>query len=333
MNLLYIVPNLKKVSGGPLTRISMFKEQFHRNGGIIVEKGNKITKSFSLKKIELIYVESATNRISAVDLFSLIFLRARSKKIIVFIRDIYVELFPEEYRSPRKRITFFLNRLSYFFLTLIADKLVFPTEQMGEVFFQKNKWFPKRPYAGLPPGCKFEKKRNLPDFSKKLGILYLGSISYSNSGFEHYLNFSNRFQHKYNFFVLSGDRNIKKIAACKDYISADKVSHSKIPEFIQNHNIAVALHTRPRNNYDDITFPIKVLDFISFQLPFLSNRHVPLIDLLGSNYCLFADINDYDALNEAIEGICFEDEYLKVINMLGDIALNNSYEKRYLQLF
>src|SRR5690606_39270483 len=125
MNILYVVPDLKKVTGGPRTRVSLFKEVFITNGGAVIEKGNKLSRSIVPKKINLVYVESATNRISLADLIALFFLKLYSKKVIVFIRDVYIELFPQEYSSFRGQITRFFNKISNYYLTLIASSIVF----------------------------------------------------------------------------------------------------------------------------------------------------------------------------------------------------------------
>ena len=79
-NILYIIPDLAKVSGGPKTRVSLFKNIFLNKRDDIIEKGNKIVKSVSYKKVNITYVESATNRIALVDFFCLFFLRLRSDR-------------------------------------------------------------------------------------------------------------------------------------------------------------------------------------------------------------------------------------------------------------
>ena len=50
---LYIIPNLKKVSGGPNTRTSCFKEVFIENNDIVYENGNKASSIFNIKKHEI----------------------------------------------------------------------------------------------------------------------------------------------------------------------------------------------------------------------------------------------------------------------------------------
>lgn len=330
MNLLYVVPNLDKVSGGPSTRITLFKKKILEKGGVVVQGRKKILKSIKAGRIELTYIESATNRISLVDVFSLLIIRARSKNVIVFIRDIYIELFPEEYSSPRKKVTLFANRLSYFFLVLITNEIAFPTNEMGNVFFNKNKYFPKRNYFPLPPGTVISKKQKVrPDFTKKIGVLYLGGISYSKSGFEHFLDFAKTFRETYKFYVLSGDPLAKEAVSNRDYIYFDKIAHNEIEDYIEKFNIGFGFHSRPRNIYDDLTFPIKILDFITFKLPFITEKHKPLISLLGRDYPLFVDISNGKVIKEKINSLVREDEYAKMQKRLNKVAIENTYDIRF----
>ena len=203
MNLLYVVPDLKKVSGGPRTRINMFKNVFIKNGDRVIEGRSKLRKSIKSRKINIVYVESATNRISFTDVICLFVLRLYSNEIIVFIRDIYAELFPHDYNTFRRKITFVLNKISNFYLTLISTSMVFPTNNMGSIFFDKNLLFPSRTYTNLPPGTiEMPVDRAIPDFNQKLGVLYLGSTKYANSGFYNFVDFSRQYSKFYNFFVI-----------------------------------------------------------------------------------------------------------------------------------
>lgn len=331
MNILYVVPDLNKVSGGPRTRITLFKQLFLRDKGVVIEKGHKFSKSITAKNIDLVYVESATNRISFIDVISLLFLRFHAREVTVFIRDIYIELFPEEYQSFRSKITLVLNKLSNYYLTLIATSMVFPTKNMGQVFFDINKNFPKRKFSDLPPGTVANKNdRLIPDFNKKFGILYLGSTKYTNSGFHNFVNFSIKYSDFYNFYVLSGDKGLKEDLADTS-IHLNSIQHSEIANFVAINNIAFAIHTRPRNDYDDLTFPIKVLDFISLQLPFFSEKHVPLVNLLGANYSLFSSLEDFETIHLTIQEMS-EAQYSSLLSFLKEITLKNTYDERYKKL-
>mgnify|MGYP000244667428 CR=1 FL=1 len=328
-NSFYVVPNLNKVSGGPNTRINLFKSIFEAKGNHVFYKANKLRTI--LNKANIAYVESATNRIALIDIPALFFLRLRSKKTIVFIRDIYIELFPEEYNTFRGKITYLVNKLSNFYLTLIATSMVFPTKEMGDVFFEKNKFFPKRPFTDLPPGThEITENRTQPNFSEKIGILYLGSLGYTNSGYQNFIDFAEKYKDEYNFYILSGDKDLKqKVAAT--HINLNKVPRKEIPQFISENNIAYAFHTRPRNIYDDLTFPIKVFDFLSFQLPFFSEKHIPLLHLLGNDYPLFASFENNEEIYRKIKNIN-QQEYQDLLNLLKETALNNTYDKRYKKL-
>ena len=331
MNVLYVVPNLSKVSGGPRTRIAMFKNVFIKDNGLVIENGNKFFKSIVPRKINKVYVESATNRINLIDIISLFFLRFYSKEMTVFIRDIYIELFPEEYQTLRSKITLVLNKLSNYYLTLISTSMVFPTHNMGQVFFDKNKIFPKRKFSELPPGALLkEDDRVLPDFNEKLGILYLGSTKYTNSGFDNFIKFSKSYSDTYNFFVLSGDKDLNQNLAHLP-IHLESVNHNEIANFITLNNIAFAMHTRPINEYDELTFPIKILDFVSLQLPFFSEKHSPLVGLLGSDYRLFLSINDFENIHKIINNLS-QPEYSSLLGFLKEITKKNTYNERYKKL-
>ena len=330
-NILYIIPDLAKVSGGPKTRVSLFKNIFLNKRDDIIEKGNKIVKSVSYKKVNITYVESATNRIALVDFLCLLLLRLRSKKVIIFIRDVYIEMFPKQYTNPRAKITLIVNKLSNFYLTLISTNLVFPTIEMGDMLFKNNSFYIKKPYQALPPATYniTENKQN-PDFSKKTGILYLGSTKYQNSGFNTFLAFEKKYQEHYNFYVLSGDNHLHDLTKGTT-IKLTKIPRNSIPVYIKENNIAYAFHTRPRNSYDDLTFPIKVFDFLSFQLPFISEKHIPLEKLLSNQYQLFVSMNNLEGIHEMIQRVD-ENEYSLLVDFLKEIAINNTYQKRYDQI-
>ena len=330
-NILYIIPDLAKVSGGPKTRVSLFKNIFLNKRDDIIEKGNKIVKSVSYKKVNITYVESATNRIALVDFLCLLLLRLRSKKVIIFIRDVYIEMFPKQYTNPRAKITLIVNKLSNFYLTLISTNLVFQTIEMGDMLFKNNSFYIKKPYQALPPATYniTEKKLN-PDFSKKTGILYLGSTKYQNSGFNTFLAFEKKYQKHYNFYVLSGDNHLHDLTKGTT-VKVAKIPRETIPVYIKENNIAYAFHTRPRNSYDDLTFPIKVFDFLSFQLPFISEKHIPLEKLLSNQYQLFVSMNNLEGIHEKIQRID-KKEYTLLADFLKEIALNNTYQKRYDQI-
>ncbi|MBW7869787.1 MAG: hypothetical protein H3C39_01865 [Flavobacteriia bacterium] len=326
-NLLYIVPNIERINGGPVSRITDFKKEFNSNGDLIISN-NKISKALATKKLNVVYVESATNRIGFDDLIALLILKIKSKKLIVFIRDIYIELFPEEYKGPRKSITRYCNQFSNYFLTLISSKLAFPTYEMGKFFFEKNKYHPKREFFELPPatdsGAIFQYEIST---DTKPGILYLGGTHYVNSGFEKFIEYAELYSESYNFFVLTPDTDLNNRYKIPKELFVSSLKRNQIPDFLKENNVAVAFHTRPRNFYDDITFPIKVMDFINFGLPFLTERHKPMENLMGKDYNLFVDWEDAESvMKKTNDATIHRKVYLKKLERTAE---ENTYKKRF----
>ncbi|MDD3772858.1 MAG: hypothetical protein PHC38_09415 [Weeksellaceae bacterium] len=326
-NLLYIVPNINKINGGPVSRITDLKKEFKSNGDLVLSK-NKIQKALALDRLKIVYVESATNRIGFDDLIALIILKIKSKKMIVFIRDIYIELFPNEYKGLRKSITRYCNQASNYFLTLISSQLAFPTYEMGEFFFKKNKYYPKREFIQLPPatetGTIFRYEINK---DKKIGILYLGGTKYANSGFGSFVEYAQNYSDNYNFFVLTPDTDLSSRYKIPKSLFVLCLKRNHIPNFLKEHNIALAFHSRPRNIYDDLTFPIKILDFINFGLPFLTERHKPLESLIGKDYRLFVDWGNPECvMKKTMDATINRMEHL---DRLEQIAKEHTYKKRF----
>ena len=328
-NVLFVSSEIN-LKGAPKTRVEGFAKVFLSQNNDVVRGGDKLLKSSIFKRYNLVYVESSTNRLSLADIISLVILRVRSKCIIVFIRDVYIEYFPENYRGVRKRITSIANRISYFFLAFISNYLVFPTIDMGDFFYKVNTHMPKRKYFDLPPATIEKSFRVEPNFNDKIGILYLGAVSYKNTGFEHFVTMYRQNADRYNFFVLTNDNKVYNYIEKDDSgITIDYVKRDMLKKYLSNNNILFAIHSRPRNDYDDMTFPIKVLDFISLGLPFVSEMHKPVVNMIGSDYPLYANVNNELNLSAVIEPFCNYNGYIELLNYLGQVSLKNTYKQRY----
>ena len=130
--------------------------------------------------------------------------------------------------------------------------------------------------------------------------------------------------------MLSGDKELKT-HLLDSPINLNKVKREDISEYIQQHNIAYAIHTRPRNKYDDITFPIKILDFINLKLPFISEKHLPIKKLLGEEYDLFLSVKYFNSIHDKIQGIG-EQQYRGYLHLFDEVSKRNTYDKRYKKL-
>lgn len=326
-SLLFIASNIGNKNSAPFTRSNEFSKVFQEKGFVLRGKA-KLKKALSLPALDFLYMETAPHRITFGDFWALLLLRTKTKFIVIYIRDVYCEFFKEEYKGIRRKISLVANRISYFLFALISDYLVFPSIEMGNYFYLKNK-FPVRKYTNLPPGVPIpEKNRKNPDFNKKTGVLYLGNPNYTNSGFDFFLKFAKICNDKFNFYILTADKESFKD---KPYITADFIDHKEIVTFLESNNVAFAIHTRPRNGYDDITIPIKAMDFISLNLPFITDEHKPLKQILGDNYPFYCEMDEKKVF-ELINQYNSLEKYKVLYNYIENILIENTYYKRYEKL-
>jgi len=338
--ILYSVPELNKVKGGPRTRISKFSEIILKNKENYFVEGKafkKLKKTLKVKKTDILYIESSTNRLKLIDVICLLILIRKVNFVVTYIRDVYIQLFPENYKYLRGKITKKANKLSNEFYARISDKLSFPTKEMGEVFFSTQKV--KKENFSLPPGSYIPKysKRNLEMKCSEKGLkfLYLGSTKYKNSGFDDFIKIANSFRGLHTFYVLTADDISAKLREfdLKNVVKVDFLKHDEVIEFVYSKNISFIIHPRPRNIYDDITYPIKIMDCISLAVPFISLRHKPIVSLLPDNYPYFIEDFTVDAIDKIVNKPkeLFEKEYAKTksdLLRIRDLCLyKNQLEK------
>jgi hypothetical protein len=99
-------------------------------------------------------------------------------------------------------------------------------------------------------------------------------------------------------------------------------------ELIEEEGITFAVHPRPRNKYDDMTYPIKFFDYISWLLPILTDRHEPLVDVLGEDYRLYCDLDNTDDVVKKIITEFENGNYSELLRQLKGLCDENLYENR-----
>jgi len=340
----YSVPCLAKVSGGPRTRITNFSKAVMKRPGNYFIEGNtiaKIKKTLEVSNGDVLYVESSTNRVKIIDLFCLLILKFKSKTTITYIRDVYIQIFPEEYKNIRGFVTSIANKLSNIFYILISDKFAFPTTEMGKVFFSKMPSFLKKEYFDLPPGTysvwynnKASIDNRVEKKIEKIKFLYLGGTNYKYSGFDTFLNLSKTMSKDYKFYILTADNIESKLVqyGLKDKLVVLSLKHEQVIDFLEKEKITFVLHTRPTNNYDDITFPIKIMDCISCGVPFISVSHEPLVSLLGHDYPFFVDSFSETNMIKIIGQSSLDENYTMSLNHFLEVKDRVDYFSQVVKL-
>ncbi|ALO35120.1 hypothetical protein CMT41_10615 [Colwellia sp. MT41] len=333
----YSVPYSKNITTGPLVRVNGINKEIAqiKSSNIIFADGfNKFKQSLSAKVTDLLYIESSTNRISLFDLISLLILKRKSKRVVVYIRDVYVELFPEEYKTFRKRVTVFFNQLTIKFYAYIATDFAFPTNEMGIVFFSKNKLKVINSFE-LPPACDIECQKATQDVAnerlKAIKIMYLGGINYKYSGINNFINLVEYSPKEYLFYIVTYDKEIFNYLDSLSTSSRKKVTiHTLdkvgVDKFIKENNITYMFHSRPINEYDNLTYPIKFFDALTWNLPLLTAKNEPVVKVLGANYPLYVDVTNPAEIVKTITQN--KPHYFTTLQQIESIALSNRYDNR-----
>ncbi len=339
--LFFAVPYSKNISSGPIVRVTSFMEAFNRydNAEVIFGLGSyKLIKSIKAKKCDLLYVESSTNRVGLLDILSLLILRSKTKTLVVYIRDVYVEMFPEDYVSLRKAITKIINRLSNKFYGCIANKFAFPTKDMGGIFFVKNN-LQERGCIELPPAC--DKKYQIAslEVSKKrnevIKIIYIGGFDYKYSGIENFFALVKKSPQSFRFFIVTNDSYVRVLLGQLSMIDRKKIevlsmNKHQLDSFIKVNNITFMYHCRPLNDYDGLTYPIKFFDALTWNLPILTSPHEPIKKILGNDYPFYVDVNDPLGICKII--VKNINNYFHTLKFLEKVAEKNGYDHRLTHL-
>ena len=104
--------------------------------------------------------------------------------------------------------------------------------------------------------------------------------------------------------------------------------HKKVIEYLEDEDITFVIHSRPKNNYDDITFPINIMDCISCGVPIISYPHEPLIELLGFDYPFFVNEISSESITEIMDNQSISNLYEETIERLKVICNESSYIKQ-----
>ncbi|AVF58873.1 hypothetical protein [Vibrio diabolicus] len=330
---LYVIPSIEKKNSGPAVRVSNII-QSKLFGSVISGSGlSKFSDSLKVESKSLIYVESSTNRLNVIDLFCLIFLKyIKACDIHVYIRDCYTILFPGEYSSFRKKITKILLDLTNRFYISLSKKLYFPTLGMGDVYC--TYYNVKKDIGALPPGIVEDEYKSFSfpkvnDENTKY-IIHVGGLQYRYSGVNELINFAYNLDKGLKLLLVTRDEKIvfehSMYPNVKDNIEILSLNRDGVIERLRQGDIIAAVHSRPINNYDAITYPIKVLDYISWKLPIITLKHEPIIELLSEDYPLFySDISEF-SYNEYFDALA---EIKKIYN---DVSIGKNYRKIMLRL-
>lgn len=333
----YVVPIIKDLNSGPGVRIESLRNLLKSDTRFDVNEisnKDKILNTLNSELDTITYIESSTNRLSIIDVFCLTYLRYfKRSELNVYIRDIYTIVYPESYSGLRKRITYIANLVTLRFYHRICENLFFPTKQMSKVFYEFL-GVEHDNHISFPPGSS-ENQLRLSSYNSNL-ILHVGGLEYVNSGLDDLFYVVRKLPNDFKLVLITRDIELVKshlsYEESKDKIILKSMNKSEWVHYIERNKVLCAIHSRPRNEYDDMTFPIKILDYISYNIPFISLKHKPLVEMLGDNSTLVVD--DFKDTGKIISRLHSDEVfYNKCVKEIKETADKFTYKNNFDRAF
>ncbi len=247
----------------------------------------KFLFSNKLKDITGVYIESSNSGMMFSEFLLLLKVKFNKIPISVYIRDGY-PLFKEYWslRFYRQIIANIFWLLSYHCYRLFVDIMYFPSEMLMEKFRFSNKKL-------LIPGIS-DFKNNLGK-QKKNSIFYAGGIG-QQYDIETFLKACKKLVEEIDISVIMFCREgeVYKISNWKNEVWLS-IQHKNLEELDSQPMIGVI--PLRENRYSDLTFPVKLLDYVSINTVILASESENLKNYIEEKniglIVKFSDVDDY----------------------------------------
>lgn len=255
--------NISKCLNPQYSIIGFFKKRI--NGYYYLLKDKKF------KDIKHVYIEPSASTANPVDLLFLLYLKFRKITIAIFIRDIY-PLFKDNWKKLKLYQTphFFMWFIAVFIYLQITKVRYYPTASARNVLRDKKGKL-------LPPGCNIGYPVRFNSSSRL--ILYAGYLNRS-YGEDLIIEICK---------ILKKERLPVKIGVVFrgkiDVINRSDLPIEKIGDTLEDFTGSALLGIIPRivNKYNDIAFPVKLMDYVQMGLPVIVTKCLEISDFVKKN--------------------------------------------------
>lgn len=251
---------------------------------------------------------------------------SKIKKIPIglFYRDAYWK-FADWYNvSGIKR--FVINSMHKFDWMIIKNtckKVFFPTKTMGDLFD-----FPDK--EPLPPGCELISVKK--ETSKDIEIVYVGGVSeqYGGKLLLETLDKVNK-ERKMNLHLVCRKEELSQIEQYinKSWLKIYHASGEELKEIYSKGNLAII--PRKIDFYMDFAMPVKLFEYISYELPIVATKCKEVANFIEINKIGVIAEDNVESLYDTLVNIDVKtiEEYTKNIKIT---KINNTWTKRVQQI-
>lgn len=235
-------------------------------------------KKIRNRQYDLCYIEPPSGPIfNFCDHLLMIYI-SRVKKVPtgLFYRDAYWK-FAEWYKIGKLK-QFIINAMHRFDLGIIkwtCSKVYFPSDMMADLFSFKYK-------EALPPGCEdlYIKKKDIKDIQ----LIYVGGMSEEYGG-ELLLQALDKInaEKRINLHLVCRNDDRKYIGKYegKEWLNIYHVSGEKLRDIYAKANVAII--PRKIDFYMNFSMPVKLLEYVSFEIPIISTNCTEVANFINKN--------------------------------------------------
>lgn len=279
-------------------------------------------KEIREKKYEFCYVEPPAGPIFNLCDHLLFLYISKIKKISMglFYRDAYWK-FADWYnvKGAKRTLINLMHRFDWFIIKNTCKKVYFPTETMADLFSFPNK-------EALPPGTELLniKKEDI----KGVEIIYVGGVSEQYGG-ELLLKTLDKVnqERRMNLHLVCRKEEVKAIEQYtnKPWLKLYHASGEELKDIYNKANLAII--PRKIDFYMDFAMPVKLFEYIAYELPIIATNCKEVANFINSNKIGIVCDDNVESLYEALINIDLKtiSEYTKNVKVAKE---NNTWNKR-----
>lgn len=286
----------------------------------------KYYKSIRKEKYDFCYVEPPAGPIfNLCDHLILLYI-SKIKKIPIglFYRDAYWKFADWYGLSGIKRLIInFMHKFDWYIIRKTCKKIFFPTDTMGKLFNFKDK-------EALPPGTEMIQVPSKTN--KEVNLIYVGGVSeqYGGTLLLETLDKINK-EKRMNLHLVCRKEELHSIKQYidKPWINIYHTSGEGLKEIYKKANLAII--PRKIDFYMDFAMPVKLFEYISYELPIVATRCKEVAKFIEENEIGIVVDDNVESLYNALINIDIS-TILKYIENVKVTKVNNTWNNRVTQI-
>lgn len=283
-------------------------------------------KKIRKNNYEFCYVEPPAGPIFNLSDHLLLLYISKIKKIPVglFYRDAYWKFADwYEIKGFKRAVINFMHKFDWFIIKNTCKKVYFPTKTMSELFD-----FPDK--EPLPPACELLNIEKVN--SDKVELIYVGGVSeqYGGKLLLETLDKINM-ERKMNLHLVCRAGEVKEI---QEYTNKPwlKIYHASGEELKDIYNKAnIAIIPRKIDKYMDFAMPVKLFEYISYELPIVATNCKEVAQFINLNKIGIVCDDNVESLYKTLLNIDMN-SILEYTDNVKNTKKNNTWNKRVEQI-